>query len=442
MWARRWSDCLLVVDGRADGGLLRAAGPAHPHLEHHRHHQLRGDRHRGGAQPAPPTLAVAAAGRRGAVLRRRGHHLQPADLGGRPGQPVPVGRRHLLRRHLRDADRRHVRAGPLRGGRPRPGQPDRQPDPHLRGGPAVLAHGDLSVGAARRPDPVQKAVTIAYPISDVLVLALLAWLAVSVPHTRAVRLLGLGTFGLLAADVAYGYNQAGGAWKVGGPVDLGWIALYACWGAAALDPSMVAITDPRNSRPAGVTWARLTVLALCSMVAPAVLLVELSQDHADQSLLTGVLACWCSCWYCCGWPGRRTPTGGRWPASVDCAGRARKWSPPPDRRRCCRPSRMRSARSSRGPPNARSSCCTRRPGRSRPSWCDRRRRGRRRPDRRLDPAGLHGPPGPDGRRRTGPVRDDAALLAGHAGRPRRRGSRPARLGTRGGGAGAGAAGHP
>ncbi len=139
--------------------------------------------------------------------------------------------------------------------------------------------------------PWEKAVTVAYPISDVLVLALLARLAVSLPRSRSILLLGIGTAGLLVADVTYGVNQLNGAWHIGGPIDLGWIALYACWGAAALDSSMVAITDPRNTKASGVSAARLSLLALCSLVAPATLLIELARGRTDQALLTGVVSC-------------------------------------------------------------------------------------------------------------------------------------------------------
>jgi diguanylate cyclase (GGDEF)-like protein/PAS domain S-box-containing protein len=139
--------------------------------------------------------------------------------------------------------------------------------------------------------PLEKAVTIAYPIADVLVLALLAWLVVSLPRTRSIILLGIGTFGLLAADIAYGVNQIGGGWQVGGPVDLGWIILYACWGAAALDPSMVRITDPRDTRTSGVGVARLAVLAACSLVAPVTLIVELARDSTEGSVLAAVMTC-------------------------------------------------------------------------------------------------------------------------------------------------------
>ena len=60
-------------------------------------------------------------------------------------------------------------------------------------------------------------------------------------------ILGVGTAGLLVADVAYGLIQLNGSWQVGGPTDLGWVLCYAGWAAAALHPSMVELTEPARS---------------------------------------------------------------------------------------------------------------------------------------------------------------------------------------------------
>ena len=52
---------------------------------------------------------------------------------------------------------------------------------------------------------LQKAVSIAYPLGDVLVLAMLVRLiAPGGGRSWAVQLLALGTVGLLASDVSYG----------------------------------------------------------------------------------------------------------------------------------------------------------------------------------------------------------------------------------------------
>jgi len=82
--------------------------------------------------------------------------------------------------------------------------------------------------------PLQRATSIAYPLCDVLVLAMLARLLGGGLRIRALQLLALGAGGLLASDVLYGWIQLHGTWHVGGPVDTGWALCYSAWGAAAL----------------------------------------------------------------------------------------------------------------------------------------------------------------------------------------------------------------
>src|SRR5436305_705255 len=86
-----------------------------------------------------------------------------------------------------------------------------------------------------------------------------------------VRLLGCA--GLLASDVVYGLGQLNGSWQIGGPIDLGWIELYVGWGLAALHASMLNLTVAQVVRQGQVGPIRLTVLALSSLIAPAVLFV-------------------------------------------------------------------------------------------------------------------------------------------------------------------------
>jgi len=97
----------------------------------------------------------------------------------------------------------------------------------------------------------QKAVSIAYPIGDVLVLAMLArFLAAGAWRTRSVQLLTLGSLGLLASDVSFGLLQLYSTFHPGTATDLGWLVFYAAWGAAALHPGMTTLTEPiPRSRP-------------------------------------------------------------------------------------------------------------------------------------------------------------------------------------------------
>src|SRR5579859_211506 len=121
---------------------------------------------------------------------------------------------------------------------------------------------------------LQKTFSIAYPLGDVLVLTmLLRLLAPGSGRSRSVQLLTLGSLGLLVSDVLFGLIQLHGTWHIGTPVDIGWAFFYGAWGAAALHPSMVELTQPVSGRQTG-SPLRLVFLMFASLIAPAVLFVE------------------------------------------------------------------------------------------------------------------------------------------------------------------------
>src|SRR5215475_12542240 len=92
---------------------------------------------------------------------------------------------------------------------------------------------------------VQKTFAIAYPLGDVLLLAVIArLLAPGVARSRPVQLLAAGAVGVLASDVAAGLIQLHGTFHPGTAVDLGWALFYLAWGVAALHPDMAHLTDP------------------------------------------------------------------------------------------------------------------------------------------------------------------------------------------------------
>ena len=134
---------------------------------------------------------------------------------------------------------------------------------------------------------IQKSVAIAYPLGDVLTLAMLARLLVpGTARTRSVHLLTLGTIGLLASDVSFGLLQLHGGFHNGTIVDLGWAVFYGAWGAAALHPSMSELTRPVSRQQAETSPVRLTVLMLASLIAPAVLFIQsLDGRYHDDSVI-------------------------------------------------------------------------------------------------------------------------------------------------------------
>ncbi|HEV7710715.1 MAG TPA: EAL domain-containing protein [Asanoa sp.] len=115
---------------------------------------------------------------------------------------------------------------------------------------------------------------IAYPVTDIILLGLIVRLVTAVRFSPAVLLLVLGTVGYVVADALFRVGQVDGTFPVGTPLDLGYFALYAFWGAAALVPSMRGMTEWRLPRPREVTVLRLVLLALSALIPPAILFYE------------------------------------------------------------------------------------------------------------------------------------------------------------------------
>jgi diguanylate cyclase (GGDEF)-like protein/PAS domain S-box-containing protein len=128
---------------------------------------------------------------------------------------------------------------------------------------------------AELPDhPLENAISIAYPLGDILVLSSVVRMITTVRRSLAPILLAVGALGLLVSDVFYGLGQLQGTWRIGGPADTGWIVLYATWGAAALHPSMTRLTEPRIVAQGDMGLVRLVLIGLSSLAAPVVLLIE------------------------------------------------------------------------------------------------------------------------------------------------------------------------
>jgi diguanylate cyclase (GGDEF)-like protein/PAS domain S-box-containing protein len=130
--------------------------------------------------------------------------------------------------------------------------------------------------------PLQKIVSIAYPLGDVLVLAMLTrLLAPGTGGSQSVRLLTLGSVAMLISDACFGGLQLYGTFRTGTIVDLGWAVFYGAWGAAALHPTMAELTEPVSRQQSQASPGRLIVLMLASLIAPAVLFIQ-GLRHRDE----------------------------------------------------------------------------------------------------------------------------------------------------------------
>ncbi|MFD9931968.1 putative bifunctional diguanylate cyclase/phosphodiesterase [Streptomyces massasporeus] len=139
----------------------------------------------------------------------------------------------------------------------------------------------------------QRAVALAYPLGDMMLLAMLARLLPPRPlssRDRAVGLLVLGTVALLLFDLAAGLLLLDGGLPAGALLDFGWIVLCTAWGAAALDPSMTGPAAPRPP-PQPLAGIRLVLLATAMLVPPAFLLVERQAGRIHDPAVPAAVAC-------------------------------------------------------------------------------------------------------------------------------------------------------
>jgi len=160
-------------------------------------------------------------------------------------------------------------------------------------GVALVAWVFLILPYARDPTltVVRKLVSMAYPVMDVLLLAVAARLAMDSGLRRpAFHLLFLSMLCLLGADTAYGLIVLHGTYTTGSALDAGWIAFYVLWGAAALHPSMRTLAIPATEQRSKLTVWRLGLLAAATLMAPAMQLFQGVVGYAPVVLIAGSVA--------------------------------------------------------------------------------------------------------------------------------------------------------
>ncbi|WP_203898522.1 putative bifunctional diguanylate cyclase/phosphodiesterase [Virgisporangium aliadipatigenens] len=133
----------------------------------------------------------------------------------------------------------------------------------------------------------EKAVSAAYPIFDVLTLALMARIAFGAARsTSAAFMLASGTC-LAAADAVYSYSQLNGDFQLGGIADFCWILFYLFGGLAVLHPSMTALTQPRVITRHQLD-ARRVVLGVASLIAPTILFFQSVQGPVRDGVVIAI----------------------------------------------------------------------------------------------------------------------------------------------------------
>jgi diguanylate cyclase (GGDEF)-like protein/PAS domain S-box-containing protein len=135
---------------------------------------------------------------------------------------------------------------------------------------------------------LEKAVSAAYPLGDILLLAATVRLAVDNGKRAPAFYLLVGSIvSLLAVDSAYNYALLTGTYNHQLSYDVGWIAFYLLWGAAALHPSMRTLEEPALDSRTRLTPLRLGLLAGACLIAPG---VRAWQSFGDTDRLVLIFA--------------------------------------------------------------------------------------------------------------------------------------------------------
>jgi signal transduction histidine kinase len=126
-----------------------------------------------------------------------------------------------------------------------------------------------------------KSLSVAYPLFDILIWAMLVRLLLTGLRIRAIQFLAIGASGLIFSDIFYAINQFYGVWYNGTFIDVGWICFYTFWGAAALHPSMRRLDKAEIKNP-HVRPTFLIPLAGTALIAPALLLIEYLRGDVNR----------------------------------------------------------------------------------------------------------------------------------------------------------------
>jgi diguanylate cyclase (GGDEF)-like protein len=134
-----------------------------------------------------------------------------------------------------------------------------------------------------------KLTSVAYPLGDVLLLSAAIRLSVDAGRRQAsFYLLAASIVALLLTDFFYGLATLHGTFDHQLSYDVGWIAFYLLFGAAALHPSMRRLQDPVAGHESRLTPVRLALLTAAALVAPGIEL--LSRQTSDLQVVIAASA--------------------------------------------------------------------------------------------------------------------------------------------------------
>jgi diguanylate cyclase (GGDEF)-like protein/PAS domain S-box-containing protein len=140
---------------------------------------------------------------------------------------------------------------------------------------------------------LQKVTAMGYPVMDLILLTVVVRLAIGGGRRAlAFYLMAGATLSLFVTDFVYSYiSVQGDVYQQTGILEAGWAAFYILWGAAALHGSMRDLSERTPDNEPRLSRGRLTTLALASLLAPTVMMVQhLRKITGDLPVLIGASA--------------------------------------------------------------------------------------------------------------------------------------------------------
>lgn len=130
---------------------------------------------------------------------------------------------------------------------------------------------------------LDRLVSVAYPVMDVLLIGIVARLAFApVARRTAPRLLIASLALMFAADMVFTVQTASGGYAAGDTVDLLWLLSYVALAVAALHPSVAEPITPTPVVETSLSGRRLALLGVASLIGPAALLFEISVARGND----------------------------------------------------------------------------------------------------------------------------------------------------------------
>lgn len=136
----------------------------------------------------------------------------------------------------------------------------------------------------------QKLVAMGYPLMDLVLFTVAVRLAVGAAKRSMAFYLMVGSLAVLfVTDSIYGWIVLHGGYdNTTGYLEGGWGLFYLLWGAAALHPSMRLLDEPGPGRESAQPRRRLLILAVASLMAPTVNVVQgLRGQPVDVPIVAG-----------------------------------------------------------------------------------------------------------------------------------------------------------